>query len=79
MTKVRLSLSVSEPYMNKIDEVAAAAKRAGLKIEQSLNDLGVLTGVIDQDKIGRLHRLDGVSDVEEERIVSIPSPDDPVQ
>jgi 3-deoxy-D-manno-octulosonic-acid transferase len=79
MTKVRLSLSVSDSHINKFNEVAAAAEQAGMKVERRLNEIGVLTGVIDQDKIGRLRQVDGISDVEEERTVRIPPPDSPIQ
>jgi hypothetical protein len=79
MTKVRLTLSVSDSHMNKIAEVAAAAKRVGMKVEQHLDDIGVLTGEIDQDKVGRLRQIDGISHVEEERIIRIPPPDSPIQ
>ena len=79
MTKVRLSLSISDSHMDRIDEVAAAATRAGMTVEQRLPDLGVLTGEIDRDKLVRLRQVDGISDVEEERTVRIPPPDSPVQ
>jgi hypothetical protein len=79
MAKVRLTLSVSDSHMNKIAKVAAAAKQAGMKVEQQLKDLGVLTGVIDQDKIDRLRQVDGISHVEEERTVNIPPPGSSVQ
>jgi hypothetical protein len=79
MTKVHLTLSVSDSHMDEIAKVAAAAKRAGMTVEQQLKDIGVLTGVIDEDKIGRLRQVDGISHVEEERTVRIPPPDSPVQ
>jgi hypothetical protein len=79
MTKVRLSLSISDSHMNRIDEVAAAAMRAGMTVEQRLPDLGVLTGEIDRDKLARLRQVDGISDVEEERTVRIPTPNSPIQ
>ena len=79
MTKIHLVLSVSDTHMDKIAKVAAAAKRAGLKVEQQLKDLGVLTGVIDKDKIDRLRQVEGISHVEEERTISIPPPDSAIQ
>jgi hypothetical protein len=65
--------------MDKIAKVAAAAKRAGLKVEQNLSDIGVLTGVIDQDKIETLRQVDGISHVEAETTISIPPPDSAIQ
>jgi hypothetical protein len=79
MTKVRLTLCVSDSHIDKIATIAAAAKQAGMKIEQQLKDLGILTGEIEQNNIDRLRQVDGVSYVEEERTVRIPPPDNPIQ
>jgi|1185.fasta_scaffold849179_2 hypothetical protein len=79
MTKVRLSLSISDSHMGKINQVAQAAEEAGLKVEQRLNDLGVLIGSIDEDKVGQLHSLDGISHVEKAQVVGVPPPHSPIQ
>jgi hypothetical protein len=79
MAKVQLSLSVSDSHMGKISEVAQSATKAGLKVEQRLNDLGVLIGSIDEGKIGQLHGIDGISHVERAQIVGVPPPDSPIQ
>ena len=79
MAKVRLSLSVSDSHMGKINEVAQAAKKAGLKVEQRLDDLGVLIGSIDENKVGQLHSIDGISHVDNAQVVGVPPPDSPIQ
>lgn len=79
MSKIRLSLSVSDSHLSRIGEVAEAAKKAGLRLEQSLDDLGILVGSIDENKVGQLHRMDGISHVEEEGTVSVPPPYSPIQ
>jgi hypothetical protein len=79
MAKVRLSLSVSDSHMGRISKVAQAAEKAGLKVEQRLDDLGVLIGSIDEDKVGQLHGLDGVSHVEKAQVVGVPPPHSPIQ
>jgi hypothetical protein len=79
MKKVRLSLSVSDSHLKKLGKIAAAAKKAGMKIEQQHDILGVLTGSIDASKVGRLHKIEGVSNVEEDRTVKVSPPDSPVQ
>ncbi len=79
MTKVRVSLSVSDAGLKQLGKVAVAARKAGMKVEQQLDDIGVLTGSIDAKKVELLHRIAGVSSVEEERQVGIPRPDRPVQ
>ena len=79
MAKVRLSLSISDSHMGRINEVAQAATKAGLNVEQRLSDLGVLIGSIDEDKVGQLHSLDGISHVEKAQVVGVPPPHSPIQ
>jgi hypothetical protein len=79
MAKVRLTLSISDSHLKDIGGVAKAATKAGMKVEQRLESLGVLTGSIDAHKVERLHKIPGVSHVEEERKVQLPPPGSPVQ
>ena len=79
MAKVQLSVSVRDSHLKQLGKVAKAAEKAGMKVEQTLESLGVLTGSIDASKVKQLHKIAGVSHVEEERKVSLPSPDSPVQ
>jgi hypothetical protein len=79
MAKIRLSLSVNDSHLKQLGKVAKAAKKAGMKVEQQLDALGVLTGSIDADKVDRLRGIEGVSSVEQDREVGIPTPGSPVQ
>jgi hypothetical protein len=79
MAKVRLSLSVSDSHLKQLSQVAKAAKKAGMKVEQQHDALGVLTGSIDEKKLSALHRIEGVSHVEEQRAVGIAPPGSPIQ
>jgi len=79
MAKVRLSVSVSDSHLKHLGKVAKAAEKAGMKVEQKHESLGVLTGSIDAKKLEHLRKIEGVSHVEEERAVTISPPDSPVQ
>ena len=79
MSKVRLSVSVSDSHLDRMGDVADAAKRAGMTIEQRLTDLGILTGSIDANKIAHLQHMEGISHVEEEGTVSVPPPYSSIQ
>jgi hypothetical protein len=79
MTKLRVTLSVNDSHLKQLRKVAQAAKKAGMKLEQQLDTLGVLTGVIDADKVEHLRRIEGVSSVEQEREVRVPTPGSPLQ
>ncbi len=79
MTKVRLSLTVSDSHMRHLDKIAEAARKVGMVVEKQLESIGVLTGTIESGKIGLLHQIAGVSGVEKEREVQLPPPDSPIQ
>jgi hypothetical protein len=79
MSKVRLSVSVSDSHVKQLGKVAKAAAKAGMKVEQQLEGLGVFTGVIDPKKVDQLRKVDGISHVEQERAVGVAPPGSPVQ
>lgn len=76
---IRVTLSVGDAHLRRFDEVARAAEAAGLRIEQRLDGIGVLTGQIDAKALGRLRAVPGVEGVEQERRVGIAPPDSTVQ
>jgi hypothetical protein len=79
MAKVRLSVSVGDSHVSDLGKVAKAAKKAGMKVDQQLDAIGVLTGSIDASKLESLHRIEGISHIEKEREVGIAPPGSPVQ
>jgi len=79
MAKVRLTVSVSDSHIKQLGKIAKAAEKAGMTVDQKLEDLGVFTGSIEADKRDRLRQIDGVSHVEEERTVGVPPPGSSVQ
>jgi len=79
MAKVRLSVSISDSHMGRVSDVAAAAERAGMNVEQQLPQIGALTGTIEQDQLQALRRVAGIQHVEEEREVGIAPPGGRVQ
>ena len=57
--------------------VRADLEHAGFKIEQSLDAIGVMTGIVEPDAVARLRQLDGVESVEEEQQIDIGPPGGP--
>jgi hypothetical protein len=76
---VNLLVSVDDEHLDRFSEVVKGVEDAGMEVEQKLEDLGVLTGSIDPEKVEPLRRVEGVSHVEESRRVQIPPPDSDVQ
>ncbi len=79
MAKVNLSVSVDDEHLDRFSEVVAWVEDAGMDVEQKLEEIGVLTGSIDSEKLESLSRVEGVSFVEESRQFRIAPPDSDVQ
>ncbi len=72
MAKIRMLLSVRDTHLSSLDEVANAAERAGMQVDARMKDVGIVSGLIDADKIEALRNIDGVEDVVEDRKFSLP-------
>lgn len=79
MPKVSLLVSVDDEHLDRFSEVVERAEAAGMEVEQKMEDLGVLAGSIDPEKVEPLRRVEGVSHVEESRGFQIPPPDSDIQ
>ena len=79
MSKVRLSVSVDDAYLKRFPEVVKACRQAGLKVEEQMETIGVITGEIDAAKVKDLRKVRGVAHVEEERRVGIAPPESEIQ
>ena len=74
-----LLVSINDEHLDRFSEVVKDIENAGMEVEQKMEDLGVLTGSIDSEKVEPLRRVEGVSHVEESRRVEIPPPDSDIQ
>lgn len=79
MTKLKVSISVDDEHLSEFSKVMKKVEKAGMEIDQELEDIGVATGSIDEEKVGKLRDVEGVSQVEEERQIQIPPPESDVQ
>ncbi len=79
MPKVSLLVSVNDDHLDRFSEVVKDVENAGMEVEQRMDDLGVITGSIDSEKVEPLRRVEGVAQIEESRGVEIPPPDSDIQ
>ena len=79
MSKVRLLVSVKDEHLDRILEVAQSLESAGMKIEQVMDKLGVITGSCESEKVEDLYQVEGASNVEREREYQLAPPDSDIQ
>jgi hypothetical protein len=72
MAVQKVNVSVDQSKLDRFADVVAEIRRAGMKVEQELDAIGVVTGSIDSDKIDQLRKVAGVAAVEPEHTFQIP-------
>jgi hypothetical protein len=77
--RVQVLVAVNDEHLSKISQIAQQCKKAGLKVDKTLEGVGIITGSISEDKLDSLTGVDGVASVEREQAYQIPPPDSDVQ
>ena len=75
----KITISVADDAIDRIDEVVAALEDGGMQVDQVLRPLGVITGSVDTQRVQALGAVAGVAAVEPQRTVQLPPPDSDVQ
>jgi hypothetical protein len=75
----KVTISVADDAIDRIDEVVAALESGGMHVEQVLRPIGVITGSVDTRQVRALGSVAGVAAVEPQRTVQLPPPDSDVQ
>lgn len=72
---------VDDAHRDRLSEVAAQLTAAGMRVEQQMEEIGILTGTLSGDADHTaLNTVEGVIAVESsDQLYQLPDPDDPVQ
>ncbi len=62
-----------------LKEVKKKLTESGFEVEQSLDEIGIITGRSKDDNVDKLRSVDGVADVSPDEQIDIGPPDAPVQ
>jgi hypothetical protein len=74
-----VSVSIADGYLDQFAAVVRRCKKAGLRVEQQLKEIGIVTGSIDSARLDDLSRVEGVAGVERSRVYQIAPPDSEIQ
>jgi hypothetical protein len=75
----KITVSVDDDAIGRIDEVVTALELGGMHIDQVLRPIGVITGSVDTQHVHALGDVAGVAAVEPQRTVRLPPPDSGLQ
>jgi hypothetical protein len=69
---VEVIVSIADAYLDQAHKVVQRCRRAGLRVKELLEEIGIVYGSIDTTKIATLRRVTGVAAVEESRQIQLP-------
>jgi hypothetical protein len=78
-TMAEVTVAVKEHYKDRISEVVRNLQSAGMNVERSMEQLGLITGSIDPKKVKALSQVEGVLHVESAREFQLPPPESDIQ
>jgi hypothetical protein len=79
MSKVKISVSVKDDHLDHLLKVAADLKSAGMDVEQTMPNIGIVGGSIESNQVDKLYQIAGVDSVESEQGYQLAPPNSPVQ
>ena len=79
MSIANVNVSVAADHLDRFPEVVQRIQKAGLRVEQQLEQIGVVTGSIDSANLTDLRQVEGVTAVERSREFQLAPPDSETQ
>jgi len=75
----KIIISVTDDRLSSLSSVASELAKQGMSVEQTLDEIGTITGSADDARIAALKAVPGVASVEVEETFQLPPPTSPVQ
>jgi hypothetical protein len=79
MSDDKVNVLIDDSYRDRFDEVVGRARAAGLRIDQLLQESGVMTGAINPAKRRDLELVQGIAAVETQQEIHVPPPERDIQ
>lgn len=76
---LELMVMVDTAHLDKLDEVTAKLKQAGLQKCNVLKEIGAVTGSATAEAVSKIEKVAGVSAVERSRGIQLAPPDSEIQ
>ncbi|HSK71139.1 MAG TPA: hypothetical protein VK892_05555 [Pyrinomonadaceae bacterium] len=71
MSKAEVIVKIEKNYKDRLAEIAAQCKNAGMNVEQQMSALGMISGTVEKSAIKKIEKIEGVAYVEESKPIGI--------
>jgi hypothetical protein len=75
----RITVTANDDHVGRIDDLAERLRAAGMRVDQVLRQVGVITGSVDRSRRAAITSVPGVAVVEDDEPVQLAPPDADIQ
>jgi hypothetical protein len=75
----RVTVTIADDQLADIDSTVERLREAGMKVDQVLGAVGIVTGTVSPSERSKIAAVPGVAAVEDETSYQLPPPDSDVQ
>jgi hypothetical protein len=79
MSPIKISVSIKDENLSEIERISQNLQSHGLNVEQTLLNIGMITGSIETHLVDSLYQIHGVKQVERQESYQLPLPDSDIQ
>jgi hypothetical protein len=79
MSQVNVTVAIEDSHLARMPEVIQKLQSAGMRVEESLEEMGIVIGSCDAAQMQALSQIEGVAAVETESQYQLAPPDAEIQ
>ena len=72
---IGITVTVDADHLDDIEAVGAALRLRGMRVDQVLHTIGIISGAVGEEDRAAIESVPGVQSVETENTIRIPPPD----
>lgn len=76
MPEISIVVLLDKEQKDKIDAIAEKLGAEGMRVEQTMSTIGIISGKADADSLDALRKVQGVAHLRQERTFSVPPMDE---
>lgn len=74
-----VTVTIDHDHQSRIDDLADQLRAAGMRVDQVLGAVGVITGAVTDAQRSAISRIPGVAGIEDQNVFQLPPPDSDIQ
>ncbi|EAZ92340.1 hypothetical protein [Crocosphaera chwakensis] len=79
MSNVQVSICIDDAHLSQIEQIAQKLQSSGMKVTQTLANIGIINGSISSEQLNHIAQIEGVETVERQQTYQLNPPSSHIQ